>query len=284
MFNQLRQLFWQLRKRWIYFFLSIAIASGIVVFTPTPGYSGSLFDIFIRGAQIIELSSISDEQEVELGKQINQELVSQRKVRILKNSSLNGYLNQIGRRLARSSTRPNIPYTFQVVNDKGINAFATMGGYVYINSGLMALADNEAELASVVAHEIGHIAERHALDQMKDAAISQGLLSVAGLESDELVNIGVQLAFSLPNSREDEYEADRQGLTTLGKAGYAQSAMVSFMKKLLAQGGSAPTFLSTHPNTQDRIVALQDAIDPADGKRGDGLNSQAYRSRIRAAL
>jgi beta-barrel assembly-enhancing protease len=284
MFNQLRQLFWQLRKKWIYFFLSIAIASGIVVFTPTPGYSGSLFDIFIRGAQIIELSSISDEQEVELGKQINQELVSQRKVRILKNSSLNGYLNQIGRRLARSSTRPNIPYTFQVVNDKSINAFATMGGYVYINSGLMALADNEAELASVVAHEIGHIAERHALDQMKDAAISQGLLSVAGLESDELVNIGVQLAFSLPNSREDEYEADQQGLKTLSKAGYAQSAMVSFMKKLLAQGGSAPTFLSTHPNTKDRIVALQEAIDPAEGSRGDGLNNQAYRNRIRAAL
>jgi beta-barrel assembly-enhancing protease len=284
MFNQLRQLFWQLRKKWIYFFLSIAIASGIVVFTPSPGYSGSLFDIFIRGAQIIELSNISDEQEVELGKQINQELVSQRKVRILKNSSLNSYLNQVGRRLARSSTRPNIPYTFQVVNDKGINAFATMGGYVYINSGLMALADNEAELASVVAHEIGHIAERHALDRMKDAAISQGLLSVAGLETDQLVNIGVQLAFSLPNSREDEYEADQQGLKTLGKAGYAQSAMVSFMKKLLAQGGSAPTFLSTHPNTKDRIVALQEAIDPAEGSRGDGLNNQAYRNRIRAAL
>jgi beta-barrel assembly-enhancing protease len=283
MLNKLSYWFDRFRQKWLYVFLACAIAIGIGVSTPNPSYGQSWLDLLFRGVQVIQLSSISDEQEVALGKQINQELIQQRKVRILRNSSLNSYLNQIGKRLVRTSERPDIPYNFQIVNDKQINAFATMGGYVYINSGLMQQADNEAELASVVAHEIGHIASRHAIEQMREAAISQGLLTAAGLESDELVNIGVQLAVSLPNSRGDEYEADQKGLTSLRQAGYAPSAMVSFMKKLLNRGGSAPTFLSTHPAVEDRIVKLQGEIDPKTANAGDGLDNQAYRNRIRAA-
>lgn len=284
MFKQLDRFFNLLSKRWIYLFLAILTASGLIALTPKPSYGGSWLDIFIRGVQVIELSSISNEQEVELGKQIDSQLTQQGKVRLLRNRSLNSYLNQIGQRLARTSERSDIPYKFQIVNDKQINAFATMGGYVYINSGLLQVADNEAELASVVAHEIGHIAEKHAIDQMRDAAISQGLLSAAGLEEDTMVNLGVQLAVSLPNSREDEYEADQLGLVNLQNAGYAPSAMVSFMKKLLARSGSVPTIISTHPNVSDRIVALEQAIDANKANAGDGLDNQAYKNRISAAL
>lgn len=283
MSNQLHHFFWQLRKRWLYAVLSVTIAIAIGLGTPQPSYGQNWLDLIFRGVQIIQISSISDKQEVSLGKQINQQLLQQGKIRVSRNSALNGYLNQIGQRLVKTSTRPNIPYTFQVVNDKQINAFATMGGFVYINSGLMARADNEAELASVVAHEIGHIASRHAIEQMREVAISQGLLSAAGLEREALVNIGVQLAVNLPNSRKDEYEADELGLANLRKSGYAPIAMVNFMKKLVNQGGSVPTFLSTHPNASDRVKILEKEIDPKTASVGDGLNNQAYRSRITAA-
>jgi len=283
MLNQLHHFFWQIRKRWLYGVLSLTIAIAIGLGTPQPSYGQNWIDLIFRGVQVIQLSSISDKQEVSLGKQINQQLLAQGQVRISRNAALNSYLNQIGQRLVKSSTRPNIPYTFQVVNDKQINAFATMGGFVYINSGLMAKADNEAELASVVAHEIGHIASRHAIEQMREVAISQGLLSAAGLEREALVNIGVQLAVNLPNSRGDEYEADELGLANLQKAGYAPIAMVNFMRKLVNQGGSVPTFLSTHPAAGDRVKILEKEIDPKTATVGDGLDNQAYRSRIAVA-
>jgi predicted Zn-dependent protease len=283
MLNKLHQFFRRFGRRWLYLFLAIAIATTSALGTPQPSYGSSWVELLFRGVQVIQLSNVSDEQEVKLGKQINQELVGTGKIRLLQNAALNNYLNQIGQRLAKTSERPNIPYTFQIVNDKKINAFATMGGFVYLHKGLIQRADNEAELASVVAHEIGHIAARHAIEQMRETAISQGLLSAAGLDRETLVNIGVQLAFSLPNSREDELEADQKGLANLRKAGYAPSAMVSFMKKLLQQRGSVPTFLSTHPAVSDRVVALEKAIDSKTANVGDGLDSQAYKNRIRAA-
>ncbi|MDJ0576038.1 MAG: M48 family metallopeptidase [Xenococcaceae cyanobacterium MO_234.B1] len=239
-------------------------------------------ELFIRGAQIYQLSSISDKQEVELGGEINQELIKSGQAKIYRNKEITRYVNQIGQRLAKTSARPDIPYTFQVVDDKNVNAFATMGGYVYVNTGLMLKAENEAELASVIGHEIGHIAGRHAIEQMRQRAISQGVLSAAGLERSQAVQIGVELAVNRRNSREDELEADGFGLDNLQKAGYAPSAMVSFMKKLLQQGNSIPTFLSTHPATSERIRLLQQNIDSKTANVGNGLNSKVYRNRIRS--
>jgi beta-barrel assembly-enhancing protease len=283
MWNQLHQFFKRSGKKWLYLSLSVAIAISITIGIPQASYGRSWLDLIFQGVQVIQLSSISDSQEIQLGQQINQQLIRRNEIRILNNPSLNAYLNQIGQKLAKTSARSNIPYRFQIVNDKQVNAFATMGGYVYINRGLMLEADNEAELASVLAHEIGHIVERHSLDQMREAAISQGLLSAAGLDQDTFVNIGVQLAVSLPNSRQDEYEADERGLANLKKAGYAPGAMVSFMRKLLKQGGSAPTFLSTHPAVGDRVERLEDAIDPETAGVGNGMDNRAYKNRIRAA-
>ncbi|MEO1467244.1 MAG: M48 family metallopeptidase, partial [Cyanobacteria bacterium J06633_1] len=180
----------------------------------------------------------------------------------------------------KTSQRPNIPYTFQVVNDNSINAFATMGGYVYINKGLIAAADNEAELASVIGHEIGHIAGRHGIEQMRDRALAQGLLSAAGLDRSSAVQIGVELAVSRPNGRADELEADRFGLVNMTRANYAPAGILGFMQKLLQRGGSTPSFLSTHPATSERITNLKQQIDPVNANRGDGLDSRAYRRRI----
>lgn len=286
MFEQLSCFFRYSRRRWLYAMLSVVIAFTTATITPQPSYGASWIELLLRGAQIIQISTISDSQEIRLGKQINQQLLKQNKITLNKNPQINRYLDELGTKLAKYSKRPGIPYNFQVVNDRNLNAFATMGGFVYINTGTMIAADNEAELASVVAHEIGHIAGRHAIKQMRSTAIAQGVLSAAGLDEKQAVQIGVQLAVELPNSREDEYEADRLGLATIEQAGYAPSAMVSFMEKLLqkSRGGSVPSFLSTHPATQDRITALKEAIDTKSASAGNGLNRQNYKRQISPLL
>ncbi len=270
------------RRRWMYGIVSLIFAMGIVVSNPQPTKAASWIELLIRGAQIFQLSNISDKQEVQLGKEINQELIKSGRAKIYRKEEINRYVNQIGQRLARTSERSNIPYTFQVVDDKGVNAFATAGGYVYVNTGLMKRAENEAELASVIGHEIGHIVGRHAIEQMREAAIAQGVLSAAGLERSQAVQIGVELALNRPNSRGDELEADRFGLDNIIKTGYAPSGMVSFMKKLLQGGNSSPTFLSTHPATSERIKRLQQSIGSKNANAGNGLNSRAYKNKIRS--
>lgn len=265
--------------RGIYLFLSLIVAVGIWVISPQPMQAFSLPELIFRGIQVIQLSNLSDRQEVTVGRQINQQLVG-KELKVYRDAAPTVYINRIGQRLAGQSDRPNIPYTFQVVDDDNINAFATMGGFVYVNKGLMAAADNEAQLASVIGHEIGHISARHAIKQMRQMAIASGLASAAGLDGSKAVQIGVELALRRPHSRQAEYEADQLGLQTMGRSGYAQSGMVDFMKKLLNRP-SPPSILSTHPATADRIAAISQAIDPALAS-GDGLNNDAYRQEIRS--
>lgn len=267
----------QLRRRWMYGLMSLLIASSLVIATPRPSQAVSLLELLLRGVQIIQLSTLSDRQEVALGGQINSQLTSQ-ELKLYSDRTLNSYINEIGQRLVPYSDRPDIPYTFQVVESDDLNAFATMGGYVYVTTGLIKAADNEAQLASVIGHEIGHIASRHAVEQMREMALAQGVASAAGLDRNTAVNIGVELALRRPNSRRAEFEADQQGLATLVKAGYAPGAMPAFMEKLRNQR-SVPEFLSTHPAVPDRIQALNQAIDPATANSGAGLDNAAYRSR-----
>ncbi len=269
-------------RRWFYPLLSSVVALFICVGLPQSGQAISLFDLILRGVQVIQLSNISDKQEIQIGRAINNQLVS-REIRLYRNPQIVRYVEEIGQRLVAKSDRPDIPYTFQVVNDKGLNAFATMGGFVYVNTGLLTAAENEAQLASVMSHEIGHIAGRHAIEQMRKSALARGVAAAAGLDRNLAVQIGVDLALRRPNSRQDEFEADQKGLQTMTRAGYAPSGMVAFMKKLL-RANSVPTFLSTHPATSDRIKALERAIDPEDANVGDGLDEQAYKAKIRPLI
>ncbi|MGK7954294.1 MAG: M48 family metallopeptidase [Crocosphaera sp.] len=268
----------------IYGLLATVISSTIIISSPKPSYSQSWLDWLYQGVQVIQLSNLSDSQEVKYGRQINQELIRSGRFRPSRNQALIQRVNRIGQRLAQSSSRPNLPFTFQVVQDNSINAFATMGGFVYINTGLIAAAENEAELASVIGHEIAHITERHSIKQMRNVAISQGLMSATGLSENNIVNIGVQLAVNLPRSREAELEADRIGLQNLKQAGYAPIGMITFMKKLMQKGGSPPAFLSTHPATSQRVEALNQSVNPDIAYQGDGLDSQAYQREFRALL
>ena len=280
--------FWPNYRSWqrqcLYPLISVSVALSICLSTSLPSQAigfRDLIRIFPQAIQVFKLSGMSDSEEFDLGQQMNQEL--QQEVNISSNSQLNSYINQIGRRLAANSDRPNLTYTFQVVEDPAVNAFATTGGFVYVNTGLIKSADNEAELASVLGHEMGHIEGKHLLKQMREKAAINGIASATGLSKSKAVGLGVQLALNLPHSRQDEYDADRRGLRTLARTGYAQSAMVSFMKKL--QGSSSlPTFLSTHPGASDRVVALQKQINNQPSYQNNGLDNTIYQSKMRAFL
>jgi len=272
------------RRPWFYPLISIAVALVLCFFTPVTARAidaERLLPLILQGVQVIQLSNISPRQEVDIGKQINQQLVSSQ-VRLYRNSAVNDYVTQLGRRLAANSDRPDLPYTFQVVDDDGINAFATLGGFVYVNTGLLKTAENEAELASVIGHEIGHIGGKHLVRQMRQKAVASGLASAAGLDRNQAVGIGVDLALNRPRSREDEFDADKRGLRTLTRSGYAQSGMVSFMEKLLKKSSGTPSFLSTHPATGDRIKALQSAINAQPSGASTGLDNAKYQANIKA--
>jgi beta-barrel assembly-enhancing protease len=267
------------RRRWLYPLISATVTLSLCLGTLLPVKAVDWLPLIFQGVQAVQLSNLSERQEIDLGKQINQQIVSE--VKIYRNPQVNDYIRQLGQRLAAKSDRPNLPYTFQVVDDDSVNAFATVGGFVYMHTGLIKVADNEAELASVISHEIGHITGKHLMKQMRQQAIQRGILTAAGLDRNQAVSLGVNLALRLPRSRKDEFDADKRGLNTLSNSGYAQSAMVSFMQKLLSNRRSTPTFLSTHPATGDRITALQKGINiqPTTGRAG--LDTDTYRNNIK---
>lgn len=269
------------RRPWFYPIISVVVALSLCLATPTPSQAIPWMNLLMQGVQIFQLSNISSRDEVELGKQINEQIVGE--VPLYRNREINSYVNQIGQRLAAKSDCPNLPYTFQVVDDDSVNAFATAGGFIYVHTGLLTTAENEAEVASVIAHENGHICGRHLIKQMRQTAVAQGVATAAGVDRSRAVQIGMELALRRPRSRQDEFDADARGLRTLARAGYAPSAMVSFMQKLLTKG-STPTFLSTHPATKDRISALEKRINAQNSNLGDGLNKAAYRAKISALL
>lgn len=267
-------------KRSLYGAIALVVAMGLVVATPQPSKADfNLFELIFNGIQYVQLSNLSTEQEVDLGRQTDRALKRQG-VRVL-NASLPvaQYVNEIGQRLASASDRDTLPYTFQIVADDSINAFATSGGFVYINSGLVRAAENEAELAGVLAHEIGHIVGRHSINRMREITLANGIVGALGVSQDDLVNIGVQLALFLPNSRTAEYEADELGYVNLGRAGYDQRGLISFMDKLR---GGQPEFFSSHPDPNNRVNRLRQMYD--ESHRADatyGTNPEIYQSRVR---
>ncbi len=277
--------------RWFCLILGAIASLGIVLLQPQIVQAQSIWQRLIyQGVQVIQLSTVSAKQEVEIGQQINQQLISQG-MRLYTEPDLNSYVNQIGQRLVAVSDRNQLPFKFQIVRDSAVNAFATAGGYVYVTTGLMKTADNEAQLASVIGHEIGHIEGKHLLQQLRQTAITRGLVSAAGLDRSVIANLGTELVLSRPLSRKDEFNADQRGLRMMIKADYAESAMPAFMKKLLSQR-SVPTFLSSHPGVPARVEALEAAIAKSTGNDCDraaeqsrcGLNNASYQQRVHDRL
>ncbi len=267
--------------------VSTALAMSVAIAIPTSAQAIPLRDLIFRGIQVIQLSSLSAKQEGELGEQIHQNLLNQG-MRLHQGRDLNRYISGIGQRLVDAGSKRKVKYRFQVVDDSKVNAFATMGGRVYVTTGLIGAADNEAQLASVIGHEIGHIERKHLVKQIRKTMVAQGLTTaVTGSNRSQVANIGINLLVSRPQSRSDEYDADREGLRILREAEYATSAMPAFMRKLISSRNT-PTFLSTHPAVPDRVVRLENEIQSGPQNRCDrnpnasscGLSQDRYRQTV----
>ena len=208
----------------------------------------------------------SPQQDVEVGQQVSSE--AEQQVPMLNDSRVDNYLNNLGRRLAAKAPGDKFPYTFKVVNDRAINAFALPGGHVYINRGVIEAADNEAQLAGVMAHEISHVALRHGTNQASKASAAQMPLAILGglLGSNStgaaLAQLGAGFAVNsilLKYSRTAESQADLMGTQILYDSGYDPRAMAQFFEKIQAEdkGGQPSEFFSHHPNPDNRIRASE---------------------------
>jgi predicted Zn-dependent protease len=212
-------------------------------------------------------NSYTVEQDIEIGRQVSAE--ADKQVALVNNAQLQNYVETLGERLARQPEAREFPYTFKMVNDPAINAFALPGGPVYLHSGILTNADNEAQVAGVLAHEISHVALRHGTNQASKAQLFEiGALlggSVLGNSTaGQIGQLGLNLGLSgvlLSYSRAAESEADALGARIMAGAGYNPVEMARFFEKMEAEGGSQTAeFLSSHPNPGNRVVAVQKEI------------------------
>jgi beta-barrel assembly-enhancing protease len=207
------------------------------------------------------------EKEIALGKQLATEV--ERQAKIINDPVIAEYVNRVGQNLVRNSDA-KVPFTIKVIDSEEVNAFALPGGFFFVNSGLILKADNEAELAGVMAHEIGHVAARHGTKQATRGEIAQiGMIPLifmggwTGYGIYQAASVLVPVGF-LKFSRAMESEADLLGLEYMYKAGYDPTAFVDFFEKIETlekrKPGTMAKVFSTHPPTDARIQAAQKNI------------------------
>ena len=241
-------------------------------------------------AAVAAITLISVEEEIAIGREAQAEV--RKEMPELTDAEVVGYVRGVARRLVQVAPGPKYPYSFSVANYREINAFALPGGPVWIHRGVLRAAGNEAQMAGVLAHEIAHIAERHAADQLTQSLATNLVLGglgallgnsggagVAQMAAGFLAN-GVTLKFS----RDDELEADRVGLQMLTRAGWDGRGMVELFETLRKEAGRDPlaveAFFSSHPAPRDRIAALDAQAARAQGGRRDSQAFQRMRARL----
>jgi predicted Zn-dependent protease len=236
-----------------------------------------------------QLSLIGEDQEIQMGREAAASV--RQSIGLVDDKALQAYVSQIGQRQAAASERPNLPWEFHVVDDPTPNAFALPGGFIYVTRGMLGLMTSEAELASVLGHEIGHVTGRHSVNQVSKAQLAQlgmGLGSIFVPEMrpyQSLVGAGLELMF-LKYSRDHEREADQLGFEYMRKRGYDVGefddvfAALGRIGEQEGNGGALPSWLLTHPAPEERVEAAKEraaAIGPQGNAR---IGEDAYMQQI----
>lgn len=210
-----------------------------------------------------QLMLVSEEQANQLGAEAWQQIKAE--MPVSQDSAAQNRVQRMGQRIAAASGAEGIDWEFVLFEDETPNAFALPGGKIGVNSGLLKIAKTDDQLATVLAHEVGHVVARHPAEQMSQSAAIQTALSASGI-GDEAVGQLVQMATGvgqLSFSRAAEAEADRIGLEYMARAGYNPEAAIALWQNMAAataETGQPPEFLSTHPNPEHRIENIRAAL------------------------
>src|SRR6516162_7950640 len=244
------------------------------------------------------INAFSPQQDIELGRKAALEV--EQKMPMCNDPKVDAYLSKLGHRLIEHLNTRGIeyPWEFHCVNDKAINAFALPGGFVFINRGAIEAADNEAQLAGVMAHELSHVALRHGTNQATKAQYAElgaGIVGVAGgifggTAGAAAAGVGQFAAGSvlLKYSRGAETQADVMGTQVLYDAGYGPRAMAAFFEKLGAEsaGKNPPEFFSDHPNPEHRIDRVDQEVEKLggvpEGAKRDSPEFKAIKKEVEA--
>ena len=233
---------------------------------------------------------VSTQQEVQMGQEAAQQVNAQ--LPMVQDAQIQNYVNALGQRIARTTSRADLDWQFQVVNSDMVNAFALPGGFVYVNRGVLARASNMSEVAGVLGHEIEHVVRRHSVKQMEQAQganVGVGLLcALTGVcqsgVAQAAINVGGTAVFA-KFSRDDEIQADEGGFNNLIRAGINPRGMLTLFQKLLSEeqqsgGGNASAWFADHPGTTDRIADIQRMLSqtPASTLNGLATNDAGFAS------
>lgn len=232
------------------------------------------------------LALVSEGQEIQMGREYRREVAAQQG--IYPDSALNAYVDSVGQALAAVSERPELPWSFQVVDDPVVNAFALPGGPIYLARGILAHFNSEAELASVLGHEIGHITARHIVEAMSRQQLAQlglvaGMIAVPDLAPYAQELTGAMQVLFLKFGRDDESQSDQLGYRYMTRAGYDPEAAVAMFQILERQqqesGRAVPEWSSTHPDPGNRIAAARQRA-AAGALEGGLVRREEYLRRI----
>jgi len=241
----------------------------------------------IGSGTVAAFQLVSVEDEITLGRDAQQQI--RKEMPEVRDAAVRGYVSSLGERLSAQASGADYPYSFSTADYRELNAFALPGGPVWINRGILSAAESESQVAGVLAHEIAHVARRHSAQQLTKGTVANGLLGLLGAFIGDRGGAGAAVAqvaagvtansFMLKFSRDDEREADREGVQILQRAGYDPRGVLEFMQILAAQQGRSPgavaQFMSTHPAPASRVQELQQLVGNA---RGGRRSSQAFSS------
>jgi beta-barrel assembly-enhancing protease len=245
--------------------------------TASPAATATLGPLKIPGTDI-EIPCITDEEEIEIGKEIAVEV--EREFGIYRNAGQSARVTSIGQAIVPFSDRPHLPYTFTLLDTDEINAFAVPGGFIYVTRGMLDFVENDDELAGVIGHEIAHVARRHGAQQLEAlalvAAAAKLLLQaeprmedIYQTEEGELAAKMTAVLLLTGWSRQNEFEADEYGTIYMAHGGYNPQAVITLfnrMERTFPEGGSNPAshLLSTHPPFAHRVQRVETVISEND--------------------